>query len=268
MEEYPLRGYNSMLIDDMTASHGTGEGATLYPSRISLPKNLTQQSQKIFNSEGNYKVKKQVGAINESKEGDFIETLINELNIAFGLDLSSAVSHCRSPPRVEQRDTKTETRYLVCGASHASRLAEALKATGQTVVSLARKGWKANKESCAALADEVKEVLLDTRGVRMVVVLQLMDNTSFYSSPSEGELLVCEKENDGFYHVSGELVVAPREMTNQTLRSVLQVVAAARETTTVFLTPLPRYMLVPCCKREHHCANFGDATTKPRSWLN
>jgi hypothetical protein len=112
------------------------------------------------------------------------------------------------------------------------------------------------------MADRLKDVLGEATSWTPIVVLELMDNTSYFSSPAEGEILACEKGKDGFYHVSGELVVAPKELTNQTLRSILQVVAAAREHKTLLLTPLPRYLLTACCEREHHCTNFGDENYK------
>lgn len=184
--------------------------------------------------------------------------IANELNVGFGLELSLETIQNRDPPIEKQKVNFTDTKYLICGASHASRLADAFVATGKKVINLTQKGWRANKESCAEMALNIKQALGEATGSRIVVILQLLDNTSFYSSPSEGELLVCEKENDGYYHISGDLVVAPREVTNQTLRSVLQVVSEVRGLQTVFMTPLPRYFVVPCCKREHHCANFAD----------
>lgn len=150
----------------------------------------------------------------------------------------------------------------MCGASHANRPATALAASCQTVVNLYESGWRVTKESCSVLADRLKEVLAGADSWTPIVVLELMDNTSYFSSLAEGKILACEKGKDGIYHVSGELIVAPKELTNQTLRSILQVVTAAREHKTLLLTPLPPYLLTACCEREHHCTNFGDKNYK------
>ena len=259
MEEYPLKGYNSMIIQDLVlAGSEKGKGATLYPSRISLPKRIDQPGTKTFNSEGNYRVPLTVRAIDQSREAELTAMIANELNTGFGLELLLDTIQNRDPPIEKEKVNFTDTKYLICGASHASRLADAFVATGKKVINLTKKGWRANKESCAEMALDIRQALGEATGSRIVVILQLLDNTSFYSMASEGELLVCEKENDGYYHVSGDLVVAPREVTNQTLRSVLQVVTELKGLQTVFLTPLPRYFVVPCCEREHHCASFAD----------
>jgi hypothetical protein len=55
-----------------------------------------------------------------------------------------------------------------------------------------------------------------------------MDNSCFLNMSSDGTISPIKKLDDGRYHVVGDYI----------------------------LTPLPRYILVPCCDNDKHCVNL------------
>ena len=80
-------------------------------------------------------------------------------------------------------------KFIVIGASHASRTADALAATGVQVVKLVQPGWCITKTRVAELADQLKTAL-ENEGDNCTVVYQMFDADYFLAKSDEGGLLL------------------------------------------------------------------------------
>jgi hypothetical protein len=101
-----------------------------------------------------------------------LDELIEDLNNNFMCNL--ALEYCTSRGGVSTGTNVTEemassTRFVMLGASHAGRLASALRETGSEVADLSVPGWKissANVESSIELLKEVLEEEWEGHGWR------------------------------------------------------------------------------------------------------
>ena len=86
-------------------------------------------------------------------------------------------------------------KFIVIGASHASRTADALAATGVQVVKLVQPGWCITKTRVAELADQLKTAL-ENEGDNCTVVYQILINNNYLARTEEGGLVpICTLTN-------------------------------------------------------------------------
>jgi hypothetical protein len=68
---------------------------------------------------------------------------------------------------------------------------------------------------------------------------------------------------DNKYHVDGDLAITPTILLKPMFDTLSEIIAICGSRLVYILTPLPRYVLVPCCFKDSHCANLvvkDDAT--------
>jgi hypothetical protein len=152
-------------------------------------------------------------------------------------------------------------RYILVGASHAGRLAEALDRQKYHVVDLSEPGWRAsdfNVESiCRSLRDCLAEAENRAEG-KDVAILQLFDNCCYYSETTAGRSLPKRDHNDRKYHVAGKLTTATREEFKELLNTCVPILRAGGDCHKIILTPLARYVSGKCCIKANHIVNFAD----------
>jgi hypothetical protein len=91
----------------------------------------------------------------------------------------------------------------------------------------------------------VKEALVNM-SPHDVVVVQLLDNTSYLARSDEGGNLPICRYVDGVFHLEGDL------MTFQNLEQLLRVLEGWK---VFLLTPMPRFLLETCCDELEHAPN-------------
>ncbi len=88
------------------------------------------------------------------------------------------------------------------------------------------------------------------------VVIYAMDNSCFMNMSSDGTISPIKKLEDGKYHVVGDLAITPGILLRPMYAALEEIVKLCGERKIYILTPLPRYILVPCCDSDTHCVNL------------
>jgi hypothetical protein len=88
------------------------------------------------------------------------------------------------------------------------------------------------------------------------VVIYALDNLCFMNVSSDGAISPIKKLPDGKYHVVGDLAITLGILLRPMYASLDEIVKLCGERRIYNLTPLPRYILVPCCDDSSHCANL------------
>ncbi len=88
------------------------------------------------------------------------------------------------------------------------------------------------------------------------VVIYAMDNSCFMNMSSDGTISRIKKLEDGKYHVVGDLAITPGILLRPMYAALDEIVKLCGERRIYILTPLPRYILVPCCDYDRHCINL------------
>ena len=88
-------------------------------------------------------------------EREIVEALVKELNSRLALNLEPDISFRRQV----EAPAATPEKFIVIGASHANKTADALAATGAYVIKLVQPGWRVTKTRVAELAAQLKSVL-------------------------------------------------------------------------------------------------------------
>ena len=115
------------------------------------------------------------------------------------LDTNPSTDRLLHTPEVSRRQT-----IIVCGGSHACRLAEAIGATHPEVVDLSIDGWKLSESSANDLANDISDALEAVECLEnCTVILNIFDN-SIYKGRNPGSPTEPLRQSGG-YHLVGEL---------------------------------------------------------------
>jgi hypothetical protein len=74
---------------------------------------------------------------------------------------------------------------------------------------------------------------------------------------------ITKSTEDNKYHVDGDLAITSPILLKPMFKTLSEIVTICGSRLIYILTPLPRYVLVPCCFKDSHCANLivkDDAT--------
>ena len=116
------------------------------------------------------------------------------------------------------------------------------------VVELTQPGWRISKRAVELVATELTSLIPHPN----VIILQCMDNSTFFCQNEDGSLTLPVKAlSDGKYHMVGDLRIATREQVNNLfniLKPLLSVITGAE---VILVTCIPRYLNSSCC--EKHC---------------
>jgi hypothetical protein len=219
--------------------------------RTLLPTSLVNSELKIFHSAGWDDLQKKVNKSRPSDELEIIKTLISELNECYSLDLGpGAVPIARDA----EAEALPAVVIAVVGASNAARLVAVLEDAGLCAHHITVPSWRPNTAVIAeALADLSKVQFQDPDS--SMIVLYNLDNAAYYALTIDGSLIP-SKRLDGHYHLDGDLVVAPKEQFQHTLKVCLPLINFRPDIKKVVLSPMPRYWVGKCCDDTAHIPNF------------
>ena len=189
--------------------------------------------------------------LSQEAEREIILTLTATLNEAFELNLCEApcTARTRSDLASSRRDSSWRKVFAVVGGSQASRMRDILYGREIPVCDMTTPGWKPNRKN----VEEQVNFLTSLNPSPDVLVIQAMDNLSYYCLQEDGTLTLQVCQEDG-YHVTGELRVATKEQNTNTLRILKPLMTALPTAKVILVTCLPRYVLeeLGCCKEEGH----------------
>jgi hypothetical protein len=148
------------------------------------------------------------------------------------------------------------------GGSNAGRLGLSLDNIGKPTVDVTSSGWSLTPANV-----NIIKGLLEAECITKPdspVVIYAMDNSCFMNMSSDGTISPIKKLEDGKYHVVGDLAITPGILLRPMYAALEEIVKLCGERKIYILTPLPRYILVPCCDSATHCVNLvvKDAATR------
>ena len=120
----------------------------------------------------------------QAAEQEIVEALIKELNSRLAVHLDTCISFDRNPAAPSLKPSK----YIVVGASHASRTADALAKSGETVTKLTQPGWRITRPKVADFASKLHQ-LLEKEGADCTVVFEMLDSNFFLAKTEEGGMV-------------------------------------------------------------------------------
>jgi len=238
-----------MFIDTFLAS-GTGEEWANERQCFRLPVSLDSHVYINTVSEGWGSRPDGIPPLLQAAEECLIAPLLTTLNNAFGIDLCLHPCMDRDMDSVRCRmgADLDAAHHLVLGGSHAGRLATALGESGVSVDRITSGGWKITADNVKSMLERIEA----TATKPDVVIVQVLDNSAYFSMSEEGTLSLPTVLADGKYHVQGELRLANKEQTLALLKLITPLLKAVPSAKVLLVTCLPRYIAQPCCGDTSH----------------
>jgi hypothetical protein len=191
-----------------------------------------------------------VAPVSRDGERRLILTLFDEINNLYGMGIDPNPTLERGS--VTQGADMDRIRTVLVGASHMTRIADEI---GQEVVNLAFPGFRPKEEFLDEIACKLSELKL---GKKDTVVCDLLSNVVFMGTNSDGLPTEAVRAEDGSYHIVGSLTIAPPSLTKKILSGCSKLARVLKETGTVLVSPIPRYVFGKCCDNPDHIENFED----------
>jgi uncharacterized membrane protein YgcG len=194
---------------------------------------------------------KAVRALKLCKEKEAVEAIVAELRKKLAINLDPTPVIDRWPGEVTRSSSYSKS-FLVVGSSHASKLAVALKDRGQRVELIFEANLRAMKSKIVALATSVEKVMEEKQVD--CIMFAVADNNIYLAMYNE-ETSPALKDNDGNFHVCGDLILSSKSAQHSLFNSLKPVFDKVRNKHVLFMSPLPRYIISGCCNDAKHMAN-------------
>jgi hypothetical protein len=120
------------------------------------------------------------------------------------------------------------------------------------------------------------EELQLNKQLKTVIIHQLLDNSSYFGTGSDGLRRSPIKEQ-GRYHILGDLQLLDRDLVKQMTTTFTPLLRAGGEHKKIILVPLMHYMSSECCGDQNHLTNFkcegwgnyiGESLINISTWFN
>jgi hypothetical protein len=131
-------------------------------------------------------------------------------------------------------------------------------------VDLTVPGWRINTVSVERLAEKISETTAEVNWDTVTVIVQAFDNSIYMVGTPGGEKKLPEKDNLGKYHIRGNLFVADKPCIKELVHLLLPALKMMGGSKKLFLTPLARYWVGPCCEDPTHHTNYRHPSYLPR----
>ena len=242
-------------MKEILISSGVGGHQDPYPAWHWLADNAVPYEgakHSAWGSMGGAPLSNGLAALSEREEQAILDCLVKGLKDHQNLELNLAGSSNRSLPQ----EVKS-VHVLVVGATNSCRLAAAMEEMGITTGRVTTTNWKPSKESVEVLAAYVKSSVEGENPA--AVVFQMHDNLLYMGQKIDGSTRQQFKDKMGWYHVEGDLVLAPKEVQANLYRLMKPILEAVGHKPFVVVTPMGRYVSSPCCENVEHVTNFREA---------
>jgi hypothetical protein len=152
-------GSGSPPVAEATNQTDSPKASVVHAARMVLPNMISGSD--IFESPRYINIPSVIEPVNETDERNILEHLIEDLNILFHCDLAPMcnVAHDNVPIEDDPGIVLAGKRFVLCGASHMSRLANVFEDYGALVVDLSVPGWRASATNVEEMAGQLSSVL-------------------------------------------------------------------------------------------------------------
>jgi hypothetical protein len=230
---------------------------------IKLPATIVSAERLPFIVSGFDNLKTAVEPMEEEDEKNLLALLIEELNDLYPVNLDTDFSCDRfTENSVFDDENMDRTDLVLIGASHLSRIRKHLNGDKWNVIDLTKPGWRVNADNVKDLTDELSASVINWDTT--TVILQLYDNSVYMVGGQEGEKTLPKRGPDGVYHIDGHLVVADKETVKNLTSLLMPLLRTLGSSRKLFLTPLARYWIGPCCDADAHHTNYRTQGYLPR----
>ncbi len=145
-------------------------------------------------------------SLKKEDESKLVGVLIEELNCKFALQLDPDPI----TDRYSLHDHSDMLNVVFASGSHSSRMLDQITDPNIKLLDCTVPGFRITERSVAEMAKGIKEVASELSAKGTVIVMQLFDNSIYYGSREEGEMLLPKKGTDCAYHVEGALKIVKK----------------------------------------------------------
>jgi hypothetical protein len=147
--------------------------------------------------------------------------------------------------------------FILVGASHVSCLHDVMVGLNMQSATLGTTYWYPTKKNCAKMVEDLREVLdglEDDPARKTAIIFNTLDKAYFQASGKDGNCILHRSLN-GVNHIDGDLVACPNENIKFMFELMLPVFETAKDLTSIFLMPIPRYIWKGWCADIEHAPN-------------
>jgi hypothetical protein len=246
---------NKMQTDtDISTSAATDT----HPHPLRLPHSLHSLEKGTFISPGWEDMATSLPTLQEEDEKKFLGILLEELNEKFALQLDLEPSTDRSSQSASDYKESNSISMILAGSSHLARTIDSIDRESINLLDATVPGFRINPLNVAKMASDVRDLVEGMDPKNTIVVIQVLDNSTYYCGKDLGEMSLPKKGKDNRYHVDGELRYVKKQLLRELFTQILDLIKAAGDCQIVLVLPLPRWLLYSCCSDLSHCTNRGD----------
>jgi hypothetical protein len=167
---------------------------------------------------------------------------------------------CPSPEKFLARATDTDVTtesetgvqgMVLAGASNLKYSVAYFSDPSFTFIDNTIPGWMPTPDNVAVLLEKVRS---HSNQKVCAFIFDLFGNISVRYEQFDGSTSLPFK-SQGKFHFGGDVVVCSPELFQKTVTSVLPILKAKGDTTSVIVPPIPRYLFSRCCSDAGHCTN-------------
>ena len=115
--------------------------------------------------------------------------------------------------------------------------------------------WKPTPNCVSKLAEHVIVQEAANNCKPTVTVIQMLDSLLYMGRTFDGSMQHPVKEDDGKFHVVGDLVLADKSIQFNIYKALKPILVAAGTGPLVLITPMSRYLSSRCCDNVEHLTN-------------
>jgi hypothetical protein len=213
-----------------------------------MPKGVGTYDKIRLRSVGWANMPERMEPITEEDEAEVLAMFVTELHNRYGVRVSGKLEGRR-----DKLDTSSLSEVVCLGGSNADQLGDVLMGMGLNVVKITKPGWKPTKKG----VEEMVALMGDMVSKDAVVIVQGMDNATFYEENEEGDRAFPKADKDGHYHVVGRVEVASLMQVKGLVRNCAPIFEKIKYNKNVILSPSVRHFMFTCCDSREHCINVG-----------
>jgi len=202
--------------------------------------------------------------------------MLEELNSKFALQLDPYPSTERSGQQAPDQIGEAPINVVFAGSSHTARTLDQFEREGVTIFDATVPGFRLNPDTATEMAEEVKNLVTGLNPENTAVIIQVLDNSTFYCGTEYGEMTLPKRGADRRYHIVGELRFLKKASFRELFAYLLLIIKAAGKAQVIIWIPLPRWLHAACCMDPAHLTNRGntdfienmhEALRDLKSWL-
>jgi hypothetical protein len=164
---------------------------------------------------------------------------------------------------VFQSDDQPRHKLFLLGSSHLKRIAGSLDTDKFEVIDLCKPGFRISEANVKELANKLESELSESELDSCTIIVQLLDNSVYQVGGPGGVRYLPEADLYGRYHITGSLQIADKAAVKDMVGILSPAIKAMGRAKKIFLTPLARYWLKPCCNDPDHHTNYSSLNYLP-----